>query len=345
MNIRSTSLTLLLVGSLTNISTAQPLQLVEGTGYDVTLRKTVGGVLEIQTTASDPQVVFDLGSGVSADEGAYILAFEYFCPDGIDFVEVFYAKNKAASWSQSRQLEGGALPKAEAWQPYAIDLRLGSKGKWTPEDSRIRLDFGRQAGLKLQVRNVHLRAPTDDERLGSETIQAKLKAKVEDAKKLNNYLNLENISAEVERVTITRDTVRVSGTICSEQKGPFYLVEYEPHEDPWTMKGGTVLGEVELSHTFDAELPRFLGKRDRIANRFAVVASVGDKVQLVSRANWADNVSDAAERDMPRLYPANKKGLGGVEQSRYFSRRPQRPRYHCVHRQLFAGYHSNLKPD
>ncbi len=313
MNTRSVLLTFLLAGSLTNISSAQPLKLVEGSEHDVKLRKVDGGVLEIKTTASDPQVVFELAPGASVDEEAYILAFEYFCPDGIDFVEVFYAKNKAASWSQSRQLEGGALPKAEAWQPYAIDLRLRSKGKWTPQDRRIRLDFGRKAGLKIQVRNFHLRAPTKQERVGSEAVQAKLKAKANHARKLNNYLNLDNVPAQIELVAVSRDTVTVSGSINSELKGPFYLVEYTPHEDPWDMNGGTVLGEIELSHTFEAELPRFLDKRDRIANRFAVGASVDGKLQLVSRAIWADDVSDAAEREMPRLYPTNKKGLGGVE--------------------------------
>ncbi|MEN8725978.1 MAG: DUF5722 domain-containing protein [Lentimonas sp.] len=54
--------------------------------------------------------------------------------------------------------------------------------------------------------------------------------------------------------------------------------------------------------------------RDRIANRYALgrKRSNSESIELISPATWATDLSGAAERDMPSLRPANKKGLGGI---------------------------------
>ena len=310
MRIPLLSLTLL----LTSITlTGQSLKLVNSETYDISVYAKNDGELTLRTTGGDPQVVFELQGTDAADKEAYFLAFDYFCPDGVDFVEVFYAADRPYHWSQSRQLEGGSLPKAEAWQPYSIDLKLGSKDKWTANDQYIRIDFGRSTGKELQIRNLRLRAPTAEELLSSEEAEAKLLAKSENAAKLDHYLTFTRTPAKVTKVSVSEEAIHITGVISQEINGDLRLVEYEPHEDPWAMNGGKILPTPSLTHKFSVTVPRYVGERDRLANRYAIVREVDGLTQLICRATWANDVSGAAERDMPRLYPANKKGLGGVE--------------------------------
>jgi len=66
---------------------------------------------------------------------------------------------------------------------------------------------------------------------------------------------------------------------------------------------------------YNITLPRFKEDGgDRIAHRYAFAQQVpgeGRRV-LTSPASWVTDLTGAAERSMPRLVPANKKGLGGI---------------------------------
>ena len=289
-----------------------PLKVEIEKTHQMDISRGDGGIYSLRSTGGDPQIVLTVDSAAQVSPEAIILAFEYFCPDGVDFVEVFYTREGRTDWSQSRQVEGGALPRAEAWQPYAINMQLGSTGKWTTEDRAIRIDFGREPGIELQVRNFHLRAPTEEERMDGAEIQARLDAKTAKAEKVDRYLMAESTPAQVTAVTVKADTIIVEGRINSALDGTFHLIEFRPHQDPWSLEGGTILTEDTLSPSFRVTLPRFDGERDRIAHRFGVAAVADSAPRLISHAVWASDVSGAAVRDMPRLRPSNKKGLGGV---------------------------------
>lgn len=306
-------LRLLILFSLSASLYGQSFELIPSESHQVTISTKSPEELTLKTTGGDPQVVFEMVGASAAEEGNYFLAFEYFCPDGVDFVEVFYADGRPFKWSQSRQLEGGALPKAEAWQPYSINLQLGSKGKWTAKNRIIRMDFGRKAGTELQIRNLKLRAPTQAELISSEEAEARIQAKIDNAAKLDYYLTLTPTPGNVSTVSVDAENIHISGVVDTAVHGELRIVEYQAHEDPWAMKGGKILPTPPLEHNFSISVPRFEGARDRLTNRFAIVRIADGKAELISRAIWASEVTGAAERDMPRLYPANKKGLGGVE--------------------------------
>lgn len=268
--------------------------------------------LSIRTIDGDPQLVYVAPNGANLSSEHYMLSFEYFCPDGVDFLEVFYQKNRAQGWSQGRQVEGGALPKAEAWQPYAVNLNLGSKGKWTPDNRDFRLDFGRKAGLELQIRNVHLRAPTEAEQLGAAEIQEHLDAKLAIAARIDAYLEREPLPAQLTSFSVESESIRLTGQIRNDALDGARLIEFRPHEDPWNPEHGTLLDLPLAEAQFQCTLPRVVADYDRLASRFAIAHPVGSTRQLLSRGLWATDLSAAAERDMPRLRPANHKGLGGV---------------------------------
>lgn len=263
---------------------------------------------ELYTTNEDPYLTLHAEENkIRASHTT--LSFEYFCPDGADFVEVFYRSSLDTAWGQERSLEGGALPKAEAWQPFSIDLKHFSKGKWQKNDRFFRLDLGRTPGLRLQVRNFALREQTEGEKLGIEEASAQLEAKSRQAAAVDQYLNTV-YPAQINVVEVLAEKIIIRGTLNSRFPRKAGLIRFKPHEDPWKKNTGSLLVELTLEPEFSFVIPRFEGSRDRIADRFAFVA-LNDN-ELLCRASWANDVVGAATQEIPRLYPANKKGLAGV---------------------------------
>ncbi|TVP79770.1 MAG: hypothetical protein EA353_05440 [Puniceicoccaceae bacterium] len=282
----------------------------------VEVQQQPGGVLSIHTTGGDPQIVFVVPQGAQIPDNSYILAFEYFCPDGVNSVEIFYQNNRRQGWSQDRLMDGPSLSKAEAWQPYAANLQIASSGKWTPQDRGFRIDFGRAAGLDLQIRNVHLRAPTAAELRGAAEVQARRDAQLEKAARIDAYLDRDGLPAEMASFKVGADAIELSGQIQADHMAWARIIEFLPHEDPWNPDHGTILDERPARPVFSLSLPRYVDGYDRIASRFALARPAENGRALLCRALWATDVSGAAERDMPRLRPANHKGLGGVSYRR-----------------------------
>lgn len=287
------------------------LQLDADSGSGVELSRKTNGAISIRTIDNDPQVVFSVAEAGLEQEAAHMLAFEYFCPDGVNRVELFYQRPGDRTWSEDRSVEGGSMPKAEGWQPYAIDLKMGSKGKWIPAVDRYRLDFGSAPGLQLSIRNVHLRAPTPEELLSLDEREAILEQKGAKAKAIDAFLQRDDFAVTISGITAARDHLILSGTRKPDAPRKAYLVEIEPHETGWKDDAGTSLVPVELTPNFTFRIPRFDGDRDRIANRYTFATSAGDKRRLLAHPHWVDATGGATERAMPRLRPANKKGLAG----------------------------------
>ena len=299
-----------------SILPARTLNLSHELCHDIELTQANGQQIELRTSGDDPYLVFESEPLTHDTEDAIILAFEYFCPDGVDFLEVFYANHsERPNWSQSRQLEGGTLPKAEAWQPYAIDLKTGTKGKWTVKDGVIRIDIGRRPGVQIQLRNLHLRAPTEDEQINATEAEALQARKLTTAESIEAYIHKDNWPAQISEVIVQREHVKITGDIDNSNQSPIHLIEYLPHQDAWNPKQGTILMTDILEGSYTILLPRHLADgRDRIANRYALAQTAANNqgIVLLCPASWPTELSAAAERDIPRIRPVNKKGLGGI---------------------------------
>lgn len=278
---------------------------------DVEISQIGKGILDLKTTGQDPLIVIT-PSLSHEKENSSILEFEYFCPDGIEFLEIFFDPDKNGSFSESRKIDGGKLPKAETWQPYTVDMKTGSMGNWKPSEERLRIDFGRKPNISLQLRNIQLRPPSKLELLGRKEIERQLAIKNKKVEKIEQYLTYPTVQSKVYSVHAKANTIIITGRIDPKRIGKFQLIEYRPHEHPWSNDGGSVINEFELEQNFKVEIPRFVNRRDRIANRFGIAQIISDKPHLISRAVWASNLKEAAQREMPRLRPKNKKGLGGL---------------------------------
>ncbi|WOO43298.1 DUF5722 domain-containing protein [Rubellicoccus peritrichatus] len=305
-----TRITTLLILMAAPLIAANKMTLVPAGNFGVKVTKLETGVYELETTDEDPQVVFE---AKTINKTNTVLSFDYFCPDGVGWVEVFYKSNKSQQWSSTRKIEAGRMPKAETWQPFSADLHTLSKGKWTNKDRLLRIDFGRDAGTKIQLRNVRLRPPTVEEAAGAEALARKRQEKLEIAQLVDDYLAAEYPWGDIESVLVGPDTVAITGKIAENVEPPRHLIEYAPHENPWEPNSGTILEDEMLDHEFSIVLPRFVEGRDRIAQRWALAAPRGETQNRFTPAVWATDVNAAAERNMPRLRPINKKGIGGME--------------------------------
>lgn len=303
---------LLFLSVTTQLCLGVSITLHKESSVQVELELLPSNIVDIKTTGGDPQVVFLPDPGASIPDEATVLAFEYFCPDGVDDLEVFYSRNLRQGWSQNRLIQAGSMPVAEAWQPFSVNMDAGSHGNWTSDFSAIRLDFGRRPDLSLQVRNVHFREPSPAELADEETIREVRDAKLAKAAAIDASLDEAYPLAEIAQIAVSSETISIEASVSTNENQQLILLGYEPHEDAWEPTSGTRIVLPPGGPNFKIELPRLENGRDRIAYRWAIAKESGSDNDLLTQPVWASDLKGAAERDMPRLRPANRKGLGGV---------------------------------
>jgi hypothetical protein len=273
--------------------------------HDLQAEEKGPGVYALQTSGADPYVVTQpldlLGGG---DDGC-VLAFEYFCSDGVNGLEVFWGP----PLNQSRAVSFGPLPKAETWQPVAVNLRALAGERWQGASGLFRLDFGSRAGVAIQVRAIQLRHPLEGELRAEAEAAERALLKTQKAERLKGYLEREYASG-VDSVRVSGEEVEVRGRVVGA--GRWCLAEVEIHENGWDDVGlqrveGLAVGE------FRVVLPRWVNGRDRMFSRWGV-ALQGKEGRLECASHWVyASVPDVSEpgEEVPALVPS-KKGMGGV---------------------------------
>lgn len=126
------------------------------------------------------------------------------------------------------------------------------------------------------------------------------------------YLSAEQ-PVQIDRVTVKGDQVEICGRRTGQAEGPLALVELLPHVDATAIPHEAPRHPLATSSDgdFTMTLPRCVDNRDRIYAKWAVVET--ESGRRCSRAHAADDVAAAAKYpDLPRLLPANKKGLNGI---------------------------------
>ncbi|WP_148080406.1 DUF5722 domain-containing protein [Roseimaritima ulvae] len=298
---------------------AIPLAVEPQKSNQLELRELADGQIEITTAGSDPFMVlkpFDVEK-VPAD--CTVLAFEYFAPEGVDGLTVYYGPPINAH----KQLAAGGLQKSQSWQPYAIDLHNLSDGKWTTASNLLRLDFGHKAGVAFRLRNLHLRRLTAEEARSQAERDAERNAKLAVETRINAFYQAE-FSCRVTDVSVTEKHVVVRGH--TDPANHARLVEIQPHvsiSSPATIQNGefflddrngiTDVGELKAGAPFETRLPRRVGDKDRTTSRWAVAERTQDnRWKLRSHWKYATDLSDAAANDLPPQIPKGVKGMGGV---------------------------------
>jgi hypothetical protein len=309
-----------------------PLSLDLGRVNQLTASRTDDGSVELRTTGTDPYILFEPFERSQPGDDEFVLAFEYFCPDGIDGVDVYYGPPITAE----NFLSAGSLRKAEGWQPFSVNLRDASSGRWTKQFNQLRIDPGKLAGRMIRIRNVVLREPNEAERRSQAERDAVRARKQANADIVTDYLAATK-PVKIESVAVDGEQIRIAGRTDGETFGALSLIEAPPWQELW--KGdipvapisqlptpysetsqsrlipqrGTATIQLE-GNRFTVSVPRFDGERDRITSRWGVVARADDgSLKLLSHYLYPTDLRAACVHpELDRKTAAGIKGMGGV---------------------------------
>ncbi|HVR35283.1 MAG TPA: DUF5722 domain-containing protein, partial [Methylomirabilota bacterium] len=310
MPIRWPSILFLLAA--TTADAAVPLEPDMSRLNQIELHSLEPGMFELRTTGSDPWFLLkELPANFDA-ERHHVLAFEYFCPDGVDELELFYGPPIEAG----RSVSPGGLAKAETWTAASADLARLSHGRWGGEDRLLRLDWGRKPGVRARIRGLELRAPTVEELRGAEELASRRREKEARANKVNDYLDAA-YPCRIESVEVRAEKVIIQGTVSLTGEAPLWIAELRPHHAAWEGEIGTWVQRIrapEQSGAFRIELARRVGDRDRITSRWQVIrVPEAGAAEVCSHAVYTTDVSRAAAHDLEPIRAVGKKGMGGVD--------------------------------
>jgi hypothetical protein len=323
----------LLLGAvfLLNFMTALPalaqssaLQLIQNNIHDATLREVDGGY-EIQTTGGDPYIfTAPLNQEVKSEQ--HYLSFDYFSATGTNQFQVF----SIPPLSEANSVTGQGLAHSEGWSSFSIDMSEALQK--VPNVKQLRLDFGTQAGKTIRLRNLQLRAPTEQEKQLVARREAAREGEKQREVRLREYLK-KDFPVKITRVAVDEKQIEIVGNTKA----------FKGRQDSLFLAEVPIFDNVTEAQLFPALTPlrsdfddRFLGSRfiinanrfrvtngntyDRLLSRWAVVRKIGEKHELVSHAHYANNIKPRVISPLdiipfnylPEEKPRNKKGLGGV---------------------------------
>jgi hypothetical protein len=287
-----------------------PLQLNPASAHEAEVHALDDGGFSILTTGADPSVATHPLAESAMPGDAFILEFEYFCPDGLDHLEVFFGPPIRAGTSA----KSGRLPPAELWRPATVDLKTLSDNRWTGRARQLRVDFGSKSGVKLQIRNLHLRKLKPAEVAENQKNLERKEGKERDATAIRTYLKRE-FPARIESVRCEGGSLVLEGRLPGEAGAELRLAELEMHEEPWREgpRLKTTRFETGPDGVFRLVLARFEEGRDRLFSRWQLVRTTDHGEGILSHASHATEPPSAPNNTPAQNQPRKtKKGMGGV---------------------------------
>lgn len=274
--------------------------------------KEAQGALSIETTGGDPYAVFKTSS-VGADD--CVLDFEYFCPEGISDMQIYYGPPISPSTCVSM----GNLPKSETWNKACLNLKAATNQVWNNSFTQIRLDFGALAKLRLQVRNIVLRPPNSDERMAQKEKQETHAKLAQKGEKYAAFYR-KDFPAKVLEVKVLTDSLEILVSVKGRQKD-LRIAKINMWQDlagitefektfPLTQTNK----QIDSKTIYSAKIPRFEGDCDNMLSKFAVLAKDGKgEFVLVSFAGYANNFEAVQNNLEPKPIIKSKKGITCAE--------------------------------
>ncbi len=298
-----------------------PLQFATNHVNQLSLVAENDGAFSFKTLGEDPFILLAPFMAETASADDQVLAFEYFCPDGINGLEIYYGPPIRAGQS----LSAGEMGRAESWQPFAVNLNDASSGQWSAKFNLLRLDFGRRSGVELRIRNLRLRPPNTTELESVAERERIRERKRQAAKMVTDYLGAD-LPVRIESVVVDAENIHIGGRVIGEVTGDFRLIEAQPWQELWkgdipvasSTSGSSLLTSattiVLQDRRFVTSVPRFVWERDRITSRWAVVQKQpDDSWLLVSHYVYPTDLTAACENpDLDHKTADSVKGMGGV---------------------------------
>ena len=176
-------------------------------GLDLTRRNQMSitenpeDTYSISTLGGDPFIYSNEITQVYDPQKTFVIGFDYTSSTGLDDLQIFYGKPT----SPARRVQLGSLPAAGTKTNFSA-IMIISAPVWDSFYEEFRFDFGRFAGQDIQISNLVLREPTNEEK---------------------------KLLAPKETVEIELDINRTSGGIVATEVAPGSYVLNTSGNDPW----------------------------------------------------------------------------------------------------------------
>ncbi|MEM6363366.1 MAG: DUF5722 domain-containing protein [Planctomycetota bacterium] len=275
---------------------------------DASARETI-----FRTRGNDPYVLFDLvGSHVKQISRDDVLEFQYFCPDGVDGLQVRFGP----PFSQVA-IDLPGLPAAEAWTresfrladlPDEMSRRLRNE-----MTNRIRIDFGRRNDITLRIRSITIRHANAVE-LAEQQQEKQWRQRLQKSADTITQYYQQSFTCRIDSVVAQTKSVKVTGIIPNatshDSKTTFLLRRFGPTVGASGHQEETAVPITpDRDGRFDLNIPRTID--DHVSGiRFQIFASDGTQAFPVSHAHYVSDF-DYENREtfspLPNLHAA--KGL------------------------------------
>ncbi|WP_052188284.1 DUF5722 domain-containing protein [Cellulophaga sp. Hel_I_12] len=267
-------------------------------------------IYDITTTGKNPYVLTTpLVSKTSKPSTQ--LSFEYFCPTGVDFIKLHFLRSEKEI--SSKRI--GDVGSTEGWVEFKVAISDALEN-WGEMNDVIRLDFGNAPDLKIQIKNLQIRALTIREKEIEVNKQAKKEEEAILEKHLKDYLST-NFQNKVEYVLATDKEIQIKGTVSTNDN--YYLAEVSPYENVTELKAFEFIAPIKTVGKFfemniDRTIKRHGFNQDRALSKWVIVTQKDNNYQLASGSRYADSIVPKYTHNF--LKPSTKKGLGGYSANR-----------------------------
>lgn len=288
----------------------QNIKLTSGNNVQITQKSTYH--YELTTNGTDPYL--SLEPLIKANHpDSVVLTFDYQSTAEIGSMQVFFA----SPVTEARSVKTGSVPGSTGWSTFSVDLsdqiRLLS---WGAVGEYIRLDFGNQSGITIQIRNIRFRGLNAAEKAEALARAELIRSDLLFESNLKKYLS-NNYSAVVSEVHVGVSAVNVKGNY--NGAGEFILCEITPY-DQLTQIGRFVNKVVLTTPSFSADMDRYVIrnglKYDRLLSKWVIAKTGTSADEIVSHARYAGQITPI--QAMVSKKPAGKKGIGGFSVNRGF---------------------------
>ena len=266
------------------------------------------GALQLETTGKDPWIYTNpLKQAISSE--AKILAFEYFCPKGLDHLQVFFGPDITPENSKLV----GRIGLSEGWVGYTIDLGKEMKA-WGKTGDWLRLDFGNRTDVNIQIRNLVLRPMSAREKELVANRDSKVKREAEMEARLKAYLE-SSYASEITKVEVEDSKISVEGK--TSAGGPYYLCEIAPYQDvteETTFETAILLKTKKFEQELDRVVKRNGIDYDRLLSKWILAEKTATGYKLITHARFPDEIK--AKYDYTKEVAKGRKGLGGFSTNR-----------------------------
>jgi hypothetical protein len=275
---------------------------------DLSAELQPNGAWQLSTIGNDPCIyTFPLKQAI--DTEAKIMSFEYFCPKGLEFIQVYFGPE--ISEENSKLVRHIGL--SEGWVGFTIDLSKEIK-TWGKAGDWLRIDFGDRPNVNIQIRNLVLRPFTEREKEIAANRDEKLKQEAAMEARLKAYLATD-FASEITEVEVSENTISVTGNI--KESGEIYICEVAPYQNV-TEETKFETAILLKSKSFKQKIERFVTRNgfnyDRVLSKWVLAKKSENGFQLISHAHFPDKI--VAKYDLPKEVATSRKGLGGFSTGR-----------------------------